>query len=473
MMGIRRRAVIWGLIIAVGTFGWGVAYAQDVPAEAATGCEAVRFLMARDATPYDLSVGGGVLVSDMPVQGAFDGAYYADFWTFEGVRPRDEFEAVQPFPVTFTFDGVSGELEFALYKGMIRLSEFAPLNTTQFNIERDGLFTIVVRRPQINATDAASYTLTVSHNTEGTIQAPPIPEINNTDPLDRNPPPTAIERGVQQIDFPTGTVLTHAGAASVVNTRTGATTQLFFPNQNETAVSVFTAHIGGWADDLRFLGGDLALRGSGRTYYLQDYAYNATIDGINQGQLDLQDITYGDETRIQVDWDAVAGVWVLEDCAGVKLTSGQTLITPIDTEGRDVSFRGPQEALDVDIAAPNDVAYSALIDWRSVREAGEVTYDRGVFALPLLEDRQLTLQTTDLTFVGEATGSEIGRVDVTLADRNIALSLDWVNMGALRVLADVFEIDFRDPVRAPLVFSRPVESLLEITAQDDVLRFIY
>ncbi len=454
--------LIWGVMPLV-------AQSDEPPPE--DTCAAVRYLMERDATPYDLTVGGGVLSDGVTANGAISGDYYADFWSFLATLPRDEFDNVLPFPVTFTFADVTGDLEFALYKGMIPITEFAPLGTTQINIDRDGLYTVVVRRTRMTQTSDATYTLTPTHNTDGALVPPGELVLANSDPINREIPPTAIQGGQQQITMPTGDVFAHAGAIQAVNTRDGTSTQVFFPNQAETNLALFTMRVGPWADDLRFLAGDLALRGADRVYYLQNFSYNNTIDGVNESALNLENITYGDGTQIQMTWEAVQGIWVLSDCAGIKLTTGQTFITPITSDDRNVTFDGPLETFDIAVDAP-DGSYNARLDWRNV--ADEINYRGGVFDIPLISDRDLQLTTRDLILTGDPVpGPEIGRTDVSLNDRSLSLSLDWVNMRSLRVLTETFEIDFTDEPRASLVFSRSTDRLMTVNTINDVLRLQY
>ena len=67
-------------------------------------CDTVRYMMAQEITPYDLSLGGGIIEPDVPFSGSFSDQYYADTWTFQAFRPRNDFGVAQTDTFSAVFD---------------------------------------------------------------------------------------------------------------------------------------------------------------------------------------------------------------------------------------------------------------------------------------------------------------------------------------------------------------------------------
>jgi hypothetical protein len=84
------RATIAGTILWLVFFAaltvMGQSESADAPAEF---CEEARFLMAREITPYDLTLGGGVIQPAETVSADWTDDYYADTWSFNVILNRN------------------------------------------------------------------------------------------------------------------------------------------------------------------------------------------------------------------------------------------------------------------------------------------------------------------------------------------------------------------------------------------------
>ena len=116
-------------------------------------CDNLNYLLARDITPYDLTLGGGALTEQISTEIAQD--EYADFWSFTLERDVDSVSNITlNTQFQITFNDVSGApLEFAVYRGMVQLEPFQPVTetTVDYLLRQDGAYTIVVRRVNVAA----------------------------------------------------------------------------------------------------------------------------------------------------------------------------------------------------------------------------------------------------------------------------------------------------------------------------------
>ena len=136
-------------------------------------CDTVRYMMAREITPYDLGVGGGIIDPDVPFEGEFSDEYYADTWSFSAFRPRNDVGTPQEGLFTTTIDSISSELnlEVALFTGMENVPDlegrelFQPIAAGQalaFPITRDAAYTLIVRRQDVRNQTPGSYRINSS-----------------------------------------------------------------------------------------------------------------------------------------------------------------------------------------------------------------------------------------------------------------------------------------------------------------------
>lgn len=271
--------------------------------EATDTCEAVRYLMANNITPYDMDMGGGRMGDNIPVRGEMPANHYADFWSFT-VTQENASGTRTPVITTIQFEDASDGLEFALFKGMLPELEFMPLADTEFTFDRDDTYTIVVRRTDLLDTLSIEYTLSLVTDSRGQINPPEEVDLSNS--VGEGPtPPGEFNGGQLSIQMPLATVLAHADAINLLNTRQGQSTQVYFPNSTESNPASYTLQLDDQIQDIRFLAGDMALSGRDRIYFLKNYDYASRLDSSQAGILDLTNITYTDGTEIAVTWDII------------------------------------------------------------------------------------------------------------------------------------------------------------------------
>lgn len=431
-------------------------------------CEAVRVLMANNMTPYDMDLGGGGMGDNIPVFGEMPANHYADFWSFTVTDT--------PISTILAFDDASEGMEFAIFRGMERIFDYTPLVNTRFTFENADTYTVIVRRINILDDAPLQYTFTLTTDARGQISPPE--DTILTDTANSSDLPSILDGGRLTATLPMATVQTHADAIRAMNSRGGATTQIYFPNIGKTNPQTYPFNIDNWAQRLRFLGGDMALQGTERTYFLQNFGYEVNLDGLTDNLRNLANITYADGAQININWDLVQGAWIFDDCVGFKFNDGRTFIGEIGGNRRFVQFNGTEDNFTISLNSPirtsnNEnittslIRHNARFNLAEIRPNGEMRLTNGVFYFPLVNDRELTLESTDL----QVTFAE--QTNINLSDSNITLTLDWENMGALSLQDEMLRARFTDKQRISANFERSAVNLRDFEALNDTLHLRY
>ncbi|MBC8171310.1 MAG: RHS repeat protein, partial [Anaerolineae bacterium] len=439
-------------------------------------CDDVRYLMARDATPYDLNAPGATLAADEPTTVQFNADVYSQFYAIKVVLPRDAFNnPVASADIQLTFANVPENLnlEFAIFRNMVNLRDYAPLidGTYSLTVRLDAVYTLAIRRqslyPEVMAT-AGDFSLTASYPGDTDIVVSNLRD-NSTGSLLLQPP--VLVDGLTQIPISETTqVNIHTGSAISVASQGGQGSQVRF----EGGAILFDA----WAQKIDILGGDLAARGltpdgDPRIFFLQDYGYLRELFSEN---LNIED-TNG--TKIITDWQGIKGLWLLRNCIGIKLLDGRTFVAPTETDARQVTFTGGLNAMTVRLNTFNRTnqltAYDLVLDWRGVLPASEAHLLAGVLTLQMDGNKQLILESTRITMARRADEDALNiPLDITLADRAARVTLDFVNMGSFALTGDTIAMQFTDR-RAELTptITRTASRLERFEALNDVILLVY
>jgi len=462
---------------------------NPMPAQAqppADTCADLEYLLQRDITPYDLSLGGGALLSS--ASGTIPVGHYADFWSFNIERAVDEVSGITlNTQLNLRFSDVTGTpLEFALYRGMNELLAFTPVEDGAVDIllRQNGAYTLVVRRVHIADANSGSYAVAINAE-NGAIAAPTTGELREAVaniPIDQ----PAIDAGRMAFSLREGQtqVTAHPDSILRVNLRQSQSAQVFFPSSDFANSSAFTMHLGDWAEQMTFLAGDFAARGTDRVYYLEGFDFTTRLDGISESQLALQDVTYADGTAIRLDWQQISGVWMLAECVGFKLRDGRAFTAAIAPDDRRLSAEPTadteaENGLDdfeillnaLDSAGAN-VPHRLRLSWQGVRPDATVRLRDGVFHLPYVQERELRLQSSNLELFNQPPlDDRPGATDASLLDQQVTFVLDWFNLGFVGLEADTLTLTFLDAPRGTT--TRDGANLRLLEALDDVVRIVY
>ncbi|MCL4253820.1 MAG: hypothetical protein KJ043_08580, partial [Anaerolineae bacterium] len=448
---------------------------QPVLAQAnnADVCANVTYLMDRNITPYDMSLAGGVLSNGDTENGTLGAGAFADFWSFSLTRPRNQNNIVQDLPVTIRFTNVSGvPLEFALFNGLFAVIEYQPVVNGDIPYSptaETGAYTLVVRKVNLADESTGSYGVTVLSDGIG---APVLAVRDETTNRDFFPAPE-ISNGVARITTPASEVFIHPDGTRRIHPRSGQSTQVFMPNERAD-FSAHTINIGNWANKLSFLGGDLAAVGEGRIYYHESFDSRVNISGVSPAELNLQAVTYADGTIIRTDWDAVLGVWVMDDCTGFKLKDGRTFTAPTPSTGREIRAEGSLTGFMLAVnTLVNGTAtrHIAVFDWTTVREFSQVTLREGVYHVDLVAERELTVQSTDMSIATSASDAEIAPSTITFNDQAVTIVMNWLNIRAFSLRDNTITFDFLDEPRTST--TRDGTNISRIETIGEIIQLIY
>ncbi|HEX2622552.1 MAG TPA: DUF6531 domain-containing protein, partial [Phototrophicaceae bacterium] len=453
-----------------------------VLAQADTGtqlvCDDVRYLMARDATPYDLNPTGTTVSDNTPIVVRFDPDVYSQFYTINVIRPDDIFgNPVASSDIVLNFSGVPDDLhlEFAIFRGMENLLDYAPVTDGKhvLTVRRDAVYTLVIRRQSIYPTMMAasgSFTLTANFPGNPDIKISNLRDDSTGSLLLQTP---SLVKGLTSIPISdTVRVNTHTGSVISVGSQNGQGAQVRF----EGGAVLF----GRWAQQIDIVGGDLAAHGltpdgQPRIFFLQDYGYLRELFNEN---LNIED---SNGTKITTDWQGIKGLWLLRDCTGIKLLDGRTFVAPTQPQARQITLTGGLNAMTMRLNSLNIsqrlTAYDFVIDWRGVQPDSESNLLAGILTMPFSGNHQLALESRFITMARRTTNDSIEPdtpLDVTLADRNAVLTLDFINMANFSLTGDTISMKFTDR-RAELtpVITRSATKLQRLSALNDVINIIY
>ena len=439
-------------------------------------CDNVTYLMERNITPYDMSLSGGVIASGSAENGTLGAGAYADFWSFTLTRPRNQNNVLQELPITINFTNVSGSpLEFALFYGVIPALDYQPVSdgTISYTPSAEtATYTLVVRKVNLADETAGNYAVTLSANPNTGMTAPVLSVRDETTNQNFSPAP-ALSNGVARITAAAAEVFIHPDGTRRVHPRSGNSTQVFLPNERFD-YSAYTINIGNWANKLSFLGGDLAAVGASRVYFQESFDFRVNISGVSPAELNLQNVTYGDGTIIRTDWIDVAGLWVMDDCTGLKLRDGRTFTATTPSTAREIRAEGAANGfmLTVNALSANGVArHSAILNLTSVRENSQITLREGVYHLDLVENREIELQSVNLTLTSPNSTGEIVPLVINFDDQAVSIALDWTNMRVFRLRDNLVTYEFLDEPR--FITTRDGTNISRISAQNDIIQMIY
>jgi YD repeat-containing protein len=438
-------------------------------------CAGTRYLIARDLTPYQMLGEGGRLSQATNQTVNFNAGTYAQFYAFNVIRQRNAAGSPINASVSVAFSNITPELtlEYALYRGMEVIQSYTPLTDEAFTttLNRDGYYTLMIRRTRVQDSDIPG-SLIVNATYPG-----------NTDVVQENLPdsatrlllaePPRVENGVTVISVPSSNLRLNTGSAISASSQNGQGVQVRYDNG--------ALLVGGWAQGVDLLGGDLAAYGETqqsnvpRIFFLQDWDYRREFTS------DILNIEDPAGNRITTDWQSIKGLWLLRSCVGIELIDGRTFVAPTLPEARQVTFSGPIDefSIRVNSISPlgNLLPYLLDIDWNGIQDDSELTLQNGVLTAQLDGNRLLTLESTQIRLdrVAPAEGSEIElQQSITLGDRGATISLDWLGIEQFRLTANEFSLVFTD-ARAALVqaVTRSALGLQSLRALNGVIQIRY
>ncbi|GAB4518049.1 MAG: hypothetical protein OHK0046_25300 [Anaerolineae bacterium] len=451
-------------------------------------CDIVRYLMDNQITPYDLTLGGGVLEPGQQVTQAVTNGYYADTWTFNTTRAVNQVgnSVADTFSVTFDRVSTTLNLEIGMFSGLTEIRNAAGNTdyqtvvageTYNYSLDSAGVYTFVVRRSDVSNQDAGVYAFTPQFTGDpNPITLPVLRDDTTSGQLATQP--TLVD-GKTLIDLPASDILIHPGATTSVGTHDGLASSIRF-RPAESGNGIF---VNNWMNYMKLLGGDLAMTGFStegvpRIFYLKDYGH----------QIDLRDVrdgNFGDAvvdskgTRFRLNWDAMAGAWILKDCAGFRLKDGRTFTGTIDRTNRDVGFSGTYEAFTIRLVSPLPEAASAVhqatLNWNGITPGSETTLRDGLFTAQIVNNRAIRLGSRDINWRIEPPINDISdqqRYLIDLRDRGTSLELDWVDIAEFELIGDRLTTVFltEDPRTSN---ERTAANLARFDAIGGVLRFVY
>lgn len=474
------------ILLAFALSVWGHSSGSVTAQSDVNVCDEVRFLMQTNSTPYEFGIGGGVLSLQQPANGSLDAQDYIDLWSFDLALPRDD--AGRALPVNLTVQVSSSnqaDLEFTIFRGMHDLSPYQTTNSTitveaavtnKQEVDDRSTYTVAVRRTRM-LENLPTATYTVNLTTSGGAVSPPQAGIIRNGQVNQPYSNTSYDNIRETITLPSGRVQTHTGTVRFVNPRTSTASEVLFPNENLSNESAHSLTIGDWAQDWYLLGGDLALSGIERTYFLKDYNFRGRIgNAANAALLNFESIDYPDGTFVKVDWNLISGIWVTNECVGYKLPDGRTFTAPIIEEDRSVIVSGTLDAFAVQLntldPAAELVQHNLVLSYNSIASESETTLAQSVLTISLLEERTLIVQSTDLSMTtAPPIDGRLQRLDMTLLDQDVTLTLDWINLGVFSLRDNIITLTYLDEPRTQT--TRDGTNLSRLEALEDVIHITY
>lgn len=438
-------------------------------------CTGTRYLMERGLTPYQMLGEGGVLPQAEHLPVSFDAGIYSQFYHFNVIRPSNASGDRINASLTVTFSELTPglSLEYALYRGMDPVQGPTPLQDGPFTItlSRDGVYTLMLRRTRVQDSDlAGGLSMIANYPGNSVVTEENLPDSSTRLLLAEAP---LAANGVTTITVPSTALRLNSDSAISAGSQNGRGVQVRYDGG--------AILVGGWAQNVDLLGGDLAAYGQTQTdsipriFYLQDWGHRREYTS------DILNFEDPNGNRITTDWQIVKGLWLLRTCIGVELLDGRTFIAPTQAQGRQVTFTGSLDNFSIRLNSisplGNLLPYLLNIDWSGIRPGSEVTLNNGVLITELDGDRLLSLESTQITLdrvtPPEGSASDLQQV-ITMADRGASVTLDWQGIGQFRLAANEFSLDFTD-ARAALVESvtRSALSLQEVRALNDVIQIRY
>lgn len=442
-------------------------------------CDNVRYLMQRDITPTQLSMGGGDLRPGS-TQGVMQQGHYMDVWSLILERPRNANNIPIDVQFNLSFANSNLQLEYAVFYGLNVVQPYRPI-TNPFNqlIRRDGSYTVTVRRVNVADQRVGAYDMTL--DTDSTRAIRPASTTYNSDirNVTNNAPwspAPQLRAGVVNISLPTVAVRVHPDGSRLVHGRNGNSAQVYFPDPQFNQRNSHTMHLGTWASEWDVLGGTLSVVGDERIYFLENFDYRVNLSGINSAELDLTDVTYPDGTQLRIDWSLIRGIWMMDDCVGYKLRDGRTFTAPIAPNSRNLRLGGALEQFELVLnsldAQGNSIQHRYQLDYRSIRPNSEVTLANSVLSMALIEGRDFAVQTTDATIQTQPpVDGRIQRLDATLRDQDTTITLDWFNMNQFSLANGLLRFTFTDVPRG--LTQREGRRLSRFEALNDVVHILY
>lgn len=447
------------------------AHAQDET----SACDVVRYLMERQITPYDLTLGGGILHPGVSQRSTFSTNYYADTWSLNVLRRRNAIGLVEDEGLRITFADATVPLEFAVFNGMDRIPEMDGRSgyraveagtTYTYRLPRDGIYTVVVRRQDVRQTSAGRYSIAAAYNAGDEITVPNLR--NNTTRRMLDTPPSLVQ-GRTVIPAGTAQFFVHPGSVSSVATPAETAAQVRFG-----AAGSYGILVGNQPEVVMLIGGDLAVSAAGgRKFYLDDYGY--AVDVLDAT---FSNVVDSNGTRFRLNWEIIQGVWITRECAGFRLQDGRTFTGIIVPSQRDVTFQGNLDQFMIRLVSPTVAGQAAshqmTMNWFGIAPDSEMQLRDGIFRAQLIGDRQIELESTLVDMRRDDVGSELTEntpLTVQLADRLAVLRLDWINLRQFSLTGSVLTFDFMDAPRSRT--TRSAADLLRLDAVQDVIQIVY
>lgn len=450
-------------------------------------CADIRWLMQRDQTPYDLRLGGGFLQINQTVSSQLDTESWGDYWAFAITLPKDDFGNTVDTTVTFQFNNIAASLaiEAALFKGMENVPQangktsYQPVGINgasfSFTLSQDGQYTLAVQRQHVANPDNGTYDLTLKLDNPNAVVTTPAPSPIKDLTSDFS---TDLTNALETLDLEAKFFL-HIDAPKGVSSRQNQASQVFFDSN-------FSFYVGTWADRVYLVGGNLAVKGTTRTFYVENYDYRAEF----KDDPELNNFTDGSGNSITGKWDQIAGVWMLENCTGIKYTDGHTFVAYTPPVARSIRYgefpTDDCEAFLININALGVDGISANHRFCFTRHDlapephQEMLLDHGVLSFSLdaaynsptdvtePNIRDVHLQTTDANLIWDEANAFW---NIALRDQQVNIVLDWTNMKSFDYTRQMLTLSFLDAPRTST--QRSGVNLDSFEAIDDVIRIVY
>lgn len=435
----------------------------NTPGTSPEVCRELRFLMDRTISPYDLGVGGGILNVGGVTTGSISDAWYADLWSFNFTKENNQNDTLT---LRFRASTNTIPLEFALFLGMDRVSlgngqsdyQSTDIGEMTIPLQRDGIYTLVVRRASLTEVDGSSGTYTINSSLDSgrqyaTLIEPRTDVRDETNNRSVNPPPVIPEGTGYQLINLQADIYTHPNAVSNVSSLSLESTRAEY---GSIVGSGF--FLNGVYNEVQLFGGDLVVKGNApetdqpRLLYVQNFDYR-TFFGDSAGN--LTSIQSEDGTNIQLNWDDLRGVWITQNCAGFMRRDGTKFFTPITPQQRTLTFRTDRtisDDFDIRVTAPSPpgviTRYEIDLNWRGVQPASQMSLVDGMFNIELIGGRSLHLQATrmDIRRVDDGASQVTATtpLSVSLFLRESTLLIDWIDLNSFTLTDTLGIFDFDD-----------------------------
>jgi YD repeat-containing protein len=467
-------------------------------------CEDVGRLMNPANSAFSVTSSlpnNGILSAGQLVEATLEPDVFSHTWMFSVAEPDNSAEII------VELSGMNDMLDYAVYSGVTALTEsttaedFVHMDSEGIPINDGGLYTIAIRRnSDIRLDTHVSYQLRVQF---AETLFPDFPQSGLVS--EREIFPFAAVNGSTEnrftdsgnVNSPSVMVRTYPDTLQDIyqnNAGEDVLWQLYFKNNSQPFI------VADWISELSITGGSLFVTGNvdnqRRTLFISDFSLEEGFDA-SKPLLDLIEDSRG--TRVVTDWGDVTDIWLVHRCVGFRLVDGRFFTAEVDSiVGTNVNLAHQQDTpalYDISLlwfgADDIEKQYDLTLAWQLIAampdNAPSIQLKNGNFALNLVGNRQLSIETAQLTIQENTTvpavgdGSKPVTVQALRDSQPIELNIDWTNLFALRLFQDAedeepqLEMTFHDTqdVRDGEITSRSASNLRQVQAIADVVHLVY